>query len=99
MGDDNVIEVENIKDEQEKPEENWLDRLCKWGHDHPVAIALIVILCPFGLIWLGTLIGKPSIEDDDTEYEVLDTDGLKPIPVETVETTRYKWVEDSDSDK
>lgn len=96
MDDEKIIEINNV--EENEPKENWLDRLCKWGHEHPVAIALIVILCPFGLIWLGTLIGKPNIDADDTDAMTIDTDGLKPVPVETIATTHYKWVEDLDAE-
>ena len=101
MDDEKIIEVEeieNVKSDEPEEEMNWLDRICKWGHDHPVAIALIVILCPFGLIWLGTLIGRPNIDSDDTDTTAVDMDGLKPIPVETIATTHYKWVAD-DEDK
>lgn len=92
--EERVIDVEEIKTEETK-EKNWLDNLCEWGHNHPVAIALIVILAPFGLILLGAMMANNNtpIEGDETP---VCTDGLKPIPVETVETTHYKWVPEDD---
>lgn len=103
MDDEKNIETEEIKKdtfvESDEPveEKNWLDKLCEWGHNHPVAIALIVILCPFGLLWLGTLIGRPSADSDDTESIPDDTTGMKAIPVDTITTTHYKWVADEDN--
>lgn len=90
-------ETVDVVEEPKEKEKNWLDRICEWGHAHPVAIALIVLLCPFGLIWLGTLMVSPDVETD-TDEQPLCTDGLKPIPVETVETTRYHWVPDDSSE-
>ena len=88
---DDVIDVEEIKTEEPKTEKNWLDNICEWGHNHPVAIALIIILAPFGLVLLGAMMANKTPIEAGDETPVC-TDGMKPIPVETVETTHYKWV-------
>lgn len=93
--EERVIDVEEIKTEETK-EKNWLDNLCEWGHNHPVAIALIVILAPFGLILLGAMMANNNTPIEAGDETPVCTDGLKPIPVETVETTHYKWVPEDD---
>ena len=93
--EERVIDVEEVETKESKTEKNWLDNLCEWGHNHPVAIALIVILAPFGLILLGAMMANNTPIEAGDETPVC-TDGLKPIPVETVETTHYKWVPEDD---
>ena len=93
--EERVIDVEEIKTEETK-EKNWLDNLCEWGHNHPVAIALIVILAPFGLVLLGAMMANNNTPIEAGDETPVCTDGLKPIPVETVETTHYKWVPEDD---
>ena len=90
--EERVIDVEEIKTEEPKVEKNWLDNLCEWGHKHPVAIALIIILAPFGLVLLGAMMANNNTPIEAGDETPVCTDGLKPIPVETVETTHYKWV-------
>ena len=93
--DDNVIEEiyeETESKEEPKVEKNWLDNLCEWGHKHPVAIALIIILAPFGLILLGAMMANNNTPIEAGDETPLCTDGLKPVPTETIETTRYRWV-------
>ena len=88
-----VIDVEEIKTEEPKVEveKNWLDNLCEWGHKHPVAIALIIILAPFGLILLGAMMANKTPIEVGEDVPTC-TDGMKPIPVETIERTTYRWV-------
>ena len=88
-----VIDVEEIKTEEPKVEveKNWLDNLCEWGHKHPVAIALIIILAPFGLILLGAMMANKTPIEAGEDVPTC-TDGMKPIPVETIEKTTYRWV-------
>jgi hypothetical protein len=95
--DTEVDEDGRAKEARHKPEEeNWLDRICNWGHEHPVAIALIVIFCPFFLIWLGARMATPLPDEEETEEEIGDITNMHPVPIETIETTRYKWVENED---
>ena len=97
--DDDIIEVEDIvKDEPEpEKEKSWIDRVADWGNEHPFGLALIIILCPIFLIWLGTRMTNSEIEEAQPDETPVDPDGMKAIPVSTTEITTYKWVPEDDA--
>ncbi len=90
------VKPELIK-EPEK-EKTWIDRVADWGNAHPFGIAVIIVLCPIFLIWLGTRLTDVEIEEAQSEEIPDPTDGMKAIPVSTTEITTYKWVPEDEAE-
>lgn len=95
---ENEVKPEPIKVEPEK-EKTWIDKIADWGNAHPFGIAVIIVLCPIFLIWLGTRLTNAEIEEAQSEEIPADpTDGMKAIPVSTTEITTYKWVPEDEAE-